>query len=147
MTATLNPAAQTVVITSVSPLRDLAPGSVGTMIAELGGWSQRCDSVLGELEAEIAKVKANAWKRRREELRAEKQVKAVMEAEKGGNAGGLGRGGHNTRGTTRGWQDDDDDDDAMDVDGGMAMGGKKKGGPGAAINSMLGRFSGRTGGR
>jgi COP9 signalosome complex subunit 7 len=147
MTATLNPAAQTVVITSVSPLRDLAPGSVETMMAELGAWSQRCDSVLSELEAEIAKVKANAAKRRREELRVEKQVKGVMEAEKGGTAGMSSRGGHNTRGATRGYQDDDDDDDAMDVDGGLGLGGKKKGGAGAAINSMLGRFSGRTGGR
>lgn len=116
-------------------------------MAELGAWSQRCDSVLSELQAEIAKVKANAAKRRREELRVEKQVKGVMEAEKGGTAGMLGRGGHNTRGATRGYQDDDDDDDAMDVDGGLGLGGKKKGGAGAAINSMLGRFSGRTGGR
>ena len=147
MTATLNPAAQTVVITSVSPLRDLAPGSVGTMMAELSAWSQRCDSVLSELEAEIAKVKAEAAKRRREELRVEKQVKGVMEAEKGGNGGILGatRSGHNTRGGLRGHQDDDDDDDVMEVDG--PMGGKKKGGQGGAMSGILGRLSGRSGGR
>lgn len=143
MAATLNPAAQTVVITSVSPLRDLAPGSVETMMAELEAWSQRCDSVLSELEAEIDKVKASAAKRRREEVRVERQIKGVMEAERGSGQGVLGRGGHNTRGALKG-QDDGDDDDVMEIDGGA---GRKRGGPGSAIQGMLGRFSGRSGGR
>ena len=110
-------------------------------MAELGAWSQRCDSVLGELEAEIAKVKANAAKRRREELRVEKQVKGVLEAEKGPGQSILGRG-HNTRGTLRG--QDDDDDDEMDIDGGM---GKRKGGTGGTLQGIMGKFSGRSGGR
>ena len=141
LTATLNPAAQTVVITSVSPLRDLAPGSISTMTAELSAWSQRCDSVLSELEVEIARVKANAAKRRREEVRVEKQVKGVLEAEKGAMAGRATRGALGLRG-----QDDDDDDDEMEIDGGP-LGGKRKGGAGGTIGSMLGRFSGRSGGR
>lgn len=141
MTATLNPAAQTVVITSVSPLRDLAPGSISTQISQLAAWSQRCDSVLSELEAEIAKVKANAAKRRKEEVRVEKQVKGVIEAEKNSSSGAMGR----TRGAFNMRGQDDDDDDEMDIDGGM--GGKKKGGVGGAAAGIFGRLSGRTGGR
>ncbi|KAF2170146.1 hypothetical protein M409DRAFT_51901 [Zasmidium cellare ATCC 36951] len=60
ITGTLNPASQTVIITSVAPLRDPAPGSVQAMIAELNAWSGRCDSVLSDLEAEIKKVKSEA---------------------------------------------------------------------------------------
>ena len=143
LAATLNPAAQTVVITSVSPLRDLAPGSISAMTAELSAWSQRCDSVLSELEAEIARVRANAAKRRKEEVRGEKQVKGVLEAEKGAGQGMLGRA---TRGALGSRGQDDDDDDEMEIDGGP-MGGKRKGGAGGTIGSMLGRFSGRSGGR
>ena len=109
---------------------------------ELAAWSGRCDSVLAELEAEIAKVKADAVKRKREETRAEKQVKGVMDAgEKTGAGGvlGLSRGGHNTRGTLRRDQDDDDDD-AMDVDGGLS--GKKRSGGGGTLGGLMGRFSG-----
>ncbi|KAF2216031.1 hypothetical protein CERZMDRAFT_109831 [Cercospora zeae-maydis SCOH1-5] len=79
ITATLNPAAQTVVITSVAPLRDVAPGSVQNMISELAAWSGRCDAVLEQLEEEIQKVKADAEKRAKRESKAEKQIKAVTE--------------------------------------------------------------------
>ena len=121
------------------------------MMDELAAWSSRCDSVLGELETEIAKVKADAVKRRKEDLRAEKQVKAVTEVgdKSTTNILGLSRGGHNTRGATRKDQDDDEDD-AMDVDGGFGMGGKKRsggGGGGGAFGGLMGRLGGRTGGR
>ena len=119
------------------------------MMEELAAWSSRCDSVLGDLEAEIAKVRADAAKRRKEELRVDRQVKAVTEAgEKGAAGGPLGasRAGHNTRGTTR--RDyDDDDEDGMEIDGG-GMGGKKRsGGGGGAFGGLMGRFGGRPGGR
>lgn len=144
ITATLNPAAQTVIITSVAPLRDLAPGSVQSMVDELAAWSGRCDAVLAQLEGEIKKVKADAEKRAKREAKAEKQIKAVTEqGEKSGNTGGasiLGtRSGHNTRGTNKRDQADDDDEfeDAMDVDdGGRASGGRKKSG-------FLGKVTGR----
>ena len=142
--ATINPASQTIVITSVAPLRDLAPGSVASMISELSAWSGRCDNVLAELEAEIAKVKADAQKRYAREQKAERQIKAVTEAsEKGSSGAGLttSRGGHNTRGAMRRGDDADDDDDAMDVDGGMSAGGKKRSGGGGGIGNLMSRVT------
>lgn len=140
---TLNPASQTVVITSVAPLRDLAPGSVRSMISELAAWSGRCDSVLAELEAEIKKVRADAERRAKREAKAEKQIKAVTEAsEKGTMSMGLGasRSGHNTRAKRDADDDDDDDDDMMDVDDGKpAIPGKKKLGGGGNILQRLTR--------
>lgn len=153
LTGTLNPASQTVVITSVSPLRDLAPGSITTMMAELQAWSTRCDGVLDDLEAEIARVKGEAQKRHAREQKAEKQVKAVMDAgEKKGGGGVLdaSRSGHNTRGAVRKEQDDDDED-LMELDNGAGVigGGRKKTGGGGGIGGLMGRFGGggRSGGR
>ena len=77
LTATLNPSAQTVVITSVAPLRDLAPGSISQLLGELSAWSGRCDSVLADLQAEISAVEANAVKRAAREQTKEKQILAL----------------------------------------------------------------------
>ncbi|KAG8629777.1 hypothetical protein KVT40_001396 [Elsinoe batatas] len=49
LTATLDPANQLVIVSAVAPLRDLAPGSVGSMIQELEAWSRRCEDVLREI--------------------------------------------------------------------------------------------------
>lgn len=137
ITATLNPANQTVVITSVAPLRDLAPGSVSSMIAELEAWSARCDGVLVDLEAEIARVKTSAKKRQAREGKTEKQVKVVMEAaEKSAGGGG---GGRNTRGGQK-QSYNENDDDAMDIDGGK---GKKGGGFGGFPGKVGGGSKGR----
>ncbi|KAH9823745.1 COP9 signalosome complex subunit 7-like [Teratosphaeria destructans] len=140
ISATLNPAAQIVVITSVAPLRDLAPGSVNDMVAELAAWSGRCDSALADLEAEIAKIKSDARRRAMREQRTEKQVKAVTDEPKNGGVGtGLGLGGvgslagmggksgHNTRGAGKkpDLTEDGDDEDAMEVDGGEGAGRRK----------------------
>jgi COP9 signalosome complex subunit 7 len=138
--ATLNPALQTVVITSVAPLRDLAPGSVQSMIDELAAWSKRCSSVLADLEAEIQKVKDEAELRTAREARTERQVKAAMDAlgrGPGGLAGGPGQAASmearlsNARAARREQGlSPNDDQDAMDVDGGAVLsgGGKKKSG-------------------
>ncbi|KAK3670151.1 hypothetical protein LTR78_009998 [Recurvomyces mirabilis] len=158
LSATLNPASQTVVITSVAPLRDLAPGSVGDMIAELGAWSGRCEAVLGELEAEVAKVKAEARRRNMGEARTERQVSGVNEeggAGKGasggggGNVLGDGRGGRMLRGSGGGGgrklgegdEEEEDEGDAMDLDGGNGVvGGRKRSG------GLMGKLGGgRTG--
>lgn len=138
LTATLNPSAQTVVITSTSPLRDLAPGSISTLLSDLSAWSSRCDSVLSDLQAEIQAVEARATKRAKEEQRREKQVKAAMDD---GTVGGKG-GGRNPRNSTR---EEEEDGDAMDVDGGLGAGGGKKRG-GGAFSGMMGKISGRGGG-
>lgn len=70
LTATLDPAHSLVNVTSVSPLRDLAPGSLPGMQTTLSAWSQRCDSALADLEARVATVKKAAVDR--EKLRRKK---------------------------------------------------------------------------
>lgn len=144
ITGTLNPASQTVIITSVAPLRDPAPGSVQAMIAELNAWSGRCDSVLSDLEAEIKKVKSEAERRAKREYKAEKQIRAVTDDGKSSAAAGGalagGRTGLGSRGATKREQaDDDDDDDMMDVDepGRTAGGGRKKS---SGSGGMFGRL-------
>lgn len=145
ITGTLNPASQTIVITSVAPLRDLAPGSVQSMIAELAAWSGRCDAMLVDLEVEIKKLKAESEKRARQEARAERQVKLVTEdAEKGNSSGKLppmapSRTGHNTRNAfkSNAGDESDDDEDAMDVDSGTT--GKKKGSLKGSVKGFFGR--------
>ena len=142
LVATLDPAAETVVITSVAPLRDLAPGSVQSMIHALAAWTARCDASLAQLDAEIKRVTADAEKRARREAQAEKQIKSAMEAgEKGAGSAGQPRGGFggpggNVRGGFGGRgmgkresaEEDDDGEDLMDVDGSatMSAGGKKR---------------------
>lgn len=142
LTATLNPANQTVVVTSVAPLRDLSPGSIGSMINELEAWSARCDGVLGDLEAEIAWVRAEAKKRAAREAKTERQVKSVMEAAEknsgGGGGAGFGAPGKALRGGQKSSFVEDEDEDAMEIDGGRGkkgfaglvgrMGGGSKGG-------------------
>ena len=152
LTGSLDPAAQTVVITSVAPLRDLAPGSVAEMISDLSAWSRRCEGALADLEAEMAKVKHGAQRRHARERKAEKQIKAVAEGvEK--SAGGVG----GTRRTRRGGDAEEDDGrwdeagiDPMELDHeagpigalGGGGGGKRRGGSGGGLGGLLGRFGG-----
>jgi COP9 signalosome complex subunit 7 len=137
LTATLNPAAQTVVITSVAPLRDLAPGSVGQLLGELSAWSGRCDSVLADLQAEISRIEAEAMKRAAREQRKEKQVKAANETgEKSSGAAGGTRSGKQLGSFKAEAQESADDDDAMELDSSSGQNGRKKGAAGG------GRFVG-----
>jgi COP9 signalosome complex subunit 7 len=127
LSATLNPAAQTVVITSVAPLRDLAPGSVAQLLGELSAWSGRCDAVLADLQAEVARIEANAAKRAAHELSKDNQIKAVTEvSEKMGTIGGSKGMGSRQSSRVDGLGDADDED-AMEVDAvGTSNGGKKR---------------------
>lgn len=138
LTGTLNPAQQIVIINSVAPLRDLAPGSVGAMMAELEAWSQRCEGVLKDLEAEMTRVKQTAAKRAWNEAETAAQI-ARAEKISEGAAGGMdtdrplgGRVGMRSGGGRLGRQDTGDGmgGDAMEVDSGGGGGGantKKKG--------------------
>lgn len=150
LTATLDPAAQTVIVTSVAPLRDLAPGSVPALIGTLDAWSSRCHTVLANLQEEIQKVHNAAELRAARDARAERQAAAVLEvAEKNAAAGGAGTGGgppsmigrgQFTRGKRDPTDELDEDDDAMDVDGGTLSGpGRKKSG----FQGRSGKGSGR----
>ncbi|KAJ5814909.1 hypothetical protein N7474_006686 [Penicillium riverlandense] len=66
ITARLSPASDppTVKVTAVAPLRDVQPQSLPKMIALLTEWETRCGDVVSDLEAEIARVKNNAARRR-----------------------------------------------------------------------------------
>ena len=106
------------------------------MISELEAWSGRCDDVLKDLEAEIAKVRSEAARAKAMETKSEKQVKAVMDAAEKGPAIG-GSGGRALRGGKK--PDYDDDEDAMDIDGGKGTKG---------FGGLMGRLGGSSrGGR
>lgn len=135
LTATLNPAEQVVLITSVAPLRDLAPGSVKTMLADLAAWSGRCDAVLADLEAEIAKVKTEAAKKAAQDAKLQSKIEIMQEkTEKSGKKGGgqaLGSGKANNgkkapirSGGNLREDDQENDGDAMDIDSHGSTGGK-----------------------
>ncbi|KAL2820198.1 hypothetical protein BDW59DRAFT_150868 [Aspergillus cavernicola] len=69
ITARLSPATTppTVNVTSVAPLRDVEPTSLPTMISTLTAWESRCGSVINDIEAEIAKIRADSAQRRTKE--------------------------------------------------------------------------------
>lgn len=119
--ATLDPARRRVVISSVAPLRDAAPGQLGRMVGELEQWIERCDGVLADLGRRVEEVKGKAreradWEEGREgqRERAEGRWGGIAMAEDGRR----GRGGF--------------DDNAMDLDGdglgGQVHPGRRKGG-------------------
>ncbi|KAH8679953.1 hypothetical protein BGZ60DRAFT_370170 [Tricladium varicosporioides] len=96
VTATLDPYHQLVVVSSVSPLRDLQPNSIPAMISTLDEWSSRCSSTLLDLEKQIATIKASALRRQREEDEWNKEVEKLLEEKlekEGGHHGGLQGGG------------------------------------------------------
>jgi COP9 signalosome complex subunit 7 len=133
LSATLNPTAQTVVVTSVAPLRDLAPGSISELLGELSAWSGRCDAVLADLQAEVARIEANALKRAAREQSKEKQIRAATEvSEKTGVVGGLRSIG------SRQSSKIEEDDDAMEVDGVGSNGSRKRSAAGKS-GEKLGR--------
>lgn len=138
LTATLNPSAQTVVITSVAPLRDLAPGSVNQLLGELSAWSGRCDSVLADLQSEISRIEAQAVKRAAREGRKEKQIKAANEAgEKSSGAAGGTRSGKQVGKSEM--QEEAEDDDAMELDSSSAAAnGRKRGGAAGGTGRFVG---------
>lgn len=119
ITAKLDPAHSVVSVTSVAPLRDLAPGSLPALESTLQSWSQRCDSALADLEVQVAQVKKEAVDRERLRRKKERALEAMMQ---GGEEKGLGK-----RGMTSGM----DNDDAMDLDdeggSGRQTRGSKKG--------------------
>ncbi|KAG9256096.1 uncharacterized protein F5Z01DRAFT_651052 [Emericellopsis atlantica] len=79
---TLDPARQTVQVTSIAPLRDLAPGAVPQLAATLKVWSERCTTTLGGLEAQITQIRQQAATRHAEENKAKAKLdKAISEVD------------------------------------------------------------------
>jgi COP9 signalosome complex subunit 7 len=104
ITARLSPATNppTVHVSSVAPLRDVRPQTVSTMISILSEWEGRCGGVIGGIEAEIAKIKAQAAKNReRERDRASRLERSIAGWEGDGADDGVG-GAETTAGRTLG---------------------------------------------
>ncbi|KAI0377478.1 hypothetical protein F5Y04DRAFT_175255 [Hypomontagnella monticulosa] len=94
--AQLDPRHQSVLVSSVSPLRDLEPGSVPAMLTALRAWSGRCDDTLADLHSQITALKADARKRAAEDRAwADTQARLVAEERKAETSGG---GAHGARG-------------------------------------------------
>ncbi|KAH6642974.1 hypothetical protein C7974DRAFT_352028 [Boeremia exigua] len=102
LTATLDPAHSRVAVTSVAPLRDLAPGTLPGLQDTLAAWSARCDAALGALEAQVDAVKAGAVQREKLRRKKERAVEVQSGEDKGKRAPEM-RGGYG-------------DEDAMDID-------------------------------
>lgn len=75
--ASLDPRRGVVVVSSVAPLRDLAPGSAAGIGEALKAWEARCDDALAEIEASIAEIRQRAA----EEDRSARRRQTVFEAE------------------------------------------------------------------
>lgn len=67
--AKLSPATSppTLHVRAIAPLRDVQPQEISKMISLLAAWQDRCGSVIGDIEAEIAKIKTQAARHREEE--------------------------------------------------------------------------------
>lgn len=91
ITAKLDPAHGIVRVSSVSPLRDLAPGTVPDLINELHQWYDRCRSALDDLDAEIATIRQTAATRVTEKSEWDSKMQRLIEDEK--NATDSGGGG------------------------------------------------------
>ncbi|KAK5630464.1 hypothetical protein RRF57_006179 [Xylaria bambusicola] len=85
--AQLDPRNGLVRISSVSPLRDLAPGSIPSILNTLREWSGRCTSTLEDLEAQIANIKAAAAKRHADKKAFVEQTTKLAEEEKNAEQG------------------------------------------------------------
>ncbi|KAI9744488.1 MAG: hypothetical protein M1818_002017 [Claussenomyces sp. TS43310] len=123
LVGTLDPNNQLVCISSVMPLRDVAPSSVPTMISALREWSDRCTSTLSSLEKQIANIKADAAMRQKSDRDWDQRVKFMVETvndipgkdERTGRRVGNRKGGGGEA-VKRGWQLEDLDNGEMDVD-------------------------------
>jgi len=90
ITATLDPAHQLVRVSSVAPLRDLAPGSIPALLTTLKAWSGRCESTLAELEAQMAAIRAQAARKAADKAAWDKQLAKAVDEEKTLGEGGGG---------------------------------------------------------
>jgi COP9 signalosome complex subunit 7 len=124
--ATLDPYAHLVSVSSVSPLRDLQPHSISSMLTTLSQWSIRCNTSLRDLEKQITAIKTEALRRQKEEQEWNKEVEKLVEGgkkeekESGGFLGGLGR----KLGGGKRAVEEDEEDEEMDVDEEGGKGGK-----------------------
>ncbi|RKF79369.1 COP9 signalosome complex subunit 7a [Golovinomyces cichoracearum] len=79
MECTLDPYNRRVIVTSISPLRDLEPNSALTMLKTLDEWSVRCQSTLTYLEKQINSIKADVLKRQRLKIALDTEIDTLVE--------------------------------------------------------------------
>ncbi|TQS37085.1 hypothetical protein Golomagni_02452 [Golovinomyces magnicellulatus] len=79
MECTLDPYNGRVIVTSISPLRDLEPNSALTMLKTLDEWSTRCQSTLTYLEKQINSIKADVLKRQRLKIALDTEIHTLVE--------------------------------------------------------------------
>jgi COP9 signalosome complex subunit 7 len=131
LSGTLDPHHQRVSISSISPLRDVSPSSIPTLITTLKEWSYRCHSTLSALESQVAKIRADAARRHKEEKEWNANVEKLIEKE-GGAAGkdmtgvAVGKGGQKGGGSGAGRKGGE----KRGFFGGGSGGGKGDGGEG-----------------
>ena len=91
LTATLDPAHSVVSVTSVAPLRDLAPGSLPALQATLASWSNRCDSALQDLEMRVAEVRKAAVEREMLRRKKDRALEVMLQLSEERSKGGGGQ--------------------------------------------------------
>ncbi|KAM7194287.1 PCI domain containing protein [Naviculisporaceae sp. PSN 640] len=86
--AQLDPKNEQVLINSVSPLRDVAPGpeAIGGLLFSLRAWAGRCDATLQSLEDQMAQVRAEADRRAAEGAAWNSKVESLLKDEEKGGA-------------------------------------------------------------
>ncbi|CVL04365.1 hypothetical protein FPRO06_01558 [Fusarium proliferatum] len=82
--ATLDPARAVVQVTSVAPLRDLAPGAIPDMAAALKKWSDRCTTTLEGLDLQIKEIRTTAAARQREQRLADEKLQQLINEQQEG---------------------------------------------------------------
>lgn len=113
ITGTLDPHHQVVNITSVAPLRDLAPGSIPALGKALTSWSAQCTSMLAALDAEIATVKRQAYLKGSQEKRVQTLLEEKIAA---ADKDESGRGKRSAGALDGMMVNQNEDEDAMDLD-------------------------------
>ncbi|KAG8675629.1 hypothetical protein FPOAC2_01695 [Fusarium poae] len=85
--ATLDAARATVQVSSVAPLRDLAPGAIPDMTAALKTWSDRCTTTLSGVELQIKEIRTTAAARQREQRAADEKLQQAVSDQQDGTGG------------------------------------------------------------
>lgn len=116
---TLDPAGAKVDVSSVAPLRDLAPNSIPSLVAALHNWSDRCTETLADLDEQVRAIRTAAAVRQRESRAQEEKQKLLIseardrEAKLDSTSHGLSRRAFGKRTAVGG---SSLDDETMDVD-------------------------------
>lgn len=125
LTGTLDPAHSHVNVTSVAPLRDLAPGSLPTLQSALANWEARCDDAVRDLEKKAQAVRQGAVEREKEKRKRERALEVML-----GKDGATGSGATGSSKKAPGQTEEEDTlmdlDDAGPPGGGSTWGGQTR---------------------